>query len=61
MVLDLPVDLTQLGDDVGVILEIFELTPDCLLDVILERQITRARTAVDILNNQLAESSGELL
>ena len=38
MVLDLAVDLLQLADDIRIVLQIFQLSPEGLLDVILERE-----------------------
>ena len=46
MMLGLPVDLAQLGDDVRVVLQVLELAPDRLLDVVLQSEHV-ADVAVD--------------
>jgi hypothetical protein len=38
VVLDAAVDLSQLSDDIRIVFQIFQLSPNGLLDVILERK-----------------------
>jgi hypothetical protein len=46
VVLDLAMDLSELGDDLRIVLQILELAPDRLLDVVLEPEHV-ADVAVD--------------